>query len=119
MKKTINSVNAITLRNAKRLLKDRLAKLPKNIKGKFDTENAVWQEIKSRHEFTQEDRLVMLAIMQTPFHDTGKIAGIQSYDSSASHCSFCQSMRKAKKHALSSVVMYRYAPVSELCELVH
>lgn len=87
----------ITLKNARKLLKDRIKALPDTIKGKFETENAVWQEIKARGEFTQEDRLVMLAIMQVPFHDSGKIEGLQSYDSSASHCKFCHSMMEAAK----------------------
>ena len=84
-----------TLKEGRKLLRARVKCLPESIKGKFATENAVWQEIKARHEFTDADFLVMMAIMQTPYHDSGKIEGLQSYDSSASACSFCASMLKA------------------------
>lgn len=60
--------------------------------GKFERESRIVNEILAKEEITFADRIQLLAIYQTPFHETGKIAGLQSCDSSAHGCSFCEKM---------------------------
>lgn len=49
---------------------------------------------KGINNLTHEDRLELLSIYQTPYHDSGKIKGIKSCDSSCHGCEFCQKMQK-------------------------
>ena len=44
---------------------------------------------------TSSDRMMALRILQTPYHESGKIEGCHSCDSSAHGCDFCKKMRKA------------------------
>lgn len=59
---------------------------------KFERENRIVKEILAKEEITFADRIQLLAIYQTPYHEGGKIAGLQSCDSSAHGCGFCQKM---------------------------
>ena len=43
---------------------------------------------------TASERLMALRILQTPYHESGKIEGCHSCDSSAHGCDFCNHMRK-------------------------
>ena len=88
---------SITLKDGRRILKTRVSLLPDEIRkaGKFACEEAVYNEIEARQQYTEADYLCTVAIMQTPEHDTGKIEGLQSYDSSASACGFFKKMKAA------------------------
>lgn len=55
------------------------------VKGIFD---------KGLENITHEDRLVLLSIYNIAYHESGKIEGIFSLDSSATNCSFCIKMRQ-------------------------
>lgn len=64
---------------------------------KFDLESArVYElaEIQKTRPLTHAEKLELLTIYQTPFHDSGKIRGIKSMDSSCHGCEFCNKMRK-------------------------
>ena len=41
------------------------------------------------------DRFALLTVYRPAFHESGKIKGITSYDSTASNCQFCQRIRQA------------------------
>lgn len=87
----------MTLAKAVSLLKIREKFLNVDKMSKFDRESAVYDEIASRGEFSPVDCCIVMAILQTPYHDSGKIEGIQSIDSSAHNCTFCQRMIEASR----------------------
>lgn len=66
---------------------------------KFDKDLKDVMFILSKPELAAADRYKLLTIYQTAYHEGGKIAGVMSYDSSATNCSFCKAMRvKAEKN---------------------
>lgn len=76
--------------------------------GKYERESALVNEILSKETITSLDRKKLLAILQVPFHDSGKIEGIQSIDSSAHNCSFCEKMIEAGKENPDLICNYCY-----------
>lgn len=63
--------------------------------GKYERDLELVNEILSKTEITHEDRLRLLTVYKANYHDSGKIAGISSCDSSCNGCTFCAKMRKA------------------------
>lgn len=49
---------------------------------------------KGTENLTYVDRLQLLQVYKVAYHETGKIEGVFSLDSSATNCSFCVKMRK-------------------------
>ena len=48
---------------------------------------------------TSVDRMQLLSIYNVAYHDSGKIEGVYSFDSSATNCEYCAKMREyATKH---------------------
>lgn len=78
--------------------------------GKFEREETVVMGIlaKGAENITHEDKMVLLSIYQTPFHDSGKIEGIFSCDSSCHHCGFCQAIRENNADNLLLICNYCY-----------
>ena len=50
---------------------------------------------KPADKITAADHYILLNIYNVAFHEGGKIEGVYSLDSSATHCTFCEKMRKA------------------------
>ena len=48
-------------------------------------------------ELTTAERLTLIRVYNVSYHDSGKIAGIFSLDSTATNCSFCEKMRELAK----------------------
>ena len=65
-------------------------------------------EILSKQTITNIDRMILLSIYQTPYHDTGKIEGFTSCDSSCNGCTFCQKMRESNKDNKLCICNYCY-----------
>lgn len=65
--------------------------------GKFERDEAIVNSIlaKKPEEITAADRMQLIMIYSVSFHDTGKIEGTASLDSSCHGCTFCQKMMKA------------------------
>lgn len=65
--------------------------------GKFERDERIANEILSKgvDNLSKIDRLTLLSIYNVSYHDSGKIEGISSCDSSCHGCTFCQRMRKA------------------------
>ena len=76
--------------------------------GKFERENAIVESILNKEEITESDRMQLIAILQAPYHESGKIEGIQSIDSSAHNCTFCNQMRASKNPDLICHACYDY-----------
>ena len=68
--------------------------------GKFEKDLAAVKAIldKGIENLTVFDRYQLLNIYKTSFHESGKIEGITSLDSTATNCKFCQEMRKANEN---------------------
>lgn len=60
--------------------------------GKFENDLAVVNSILAKTEITAVDRMQLLSIYAVSFHDSGKIEGCCSCDSSCHNCAFCQKM---------------------------
>lgn len=65
--------------------------------GKFERDFINATALLEKEELTHVDRIALLAIYQTSYHDSGKIEGITSCDSSCHGCTFCAKMREAAK----------------------
>lgn len=63
---------------------------------KFTREEKTILDILSHgtENLTPSERMMALRILQTPYHESGKIEGCHSCDSSAHGCDFCARMRK-------------------------
>lgn len=65
--------------------------------GKFEKDLFVVMSILDKDELTMADRFQLLNAYKTSFHDSGKIEGVTSLDSTATNCEFCQKIRVANK----------------------
>lgn len=59
---------------------------------KFDKDFYKVKEILDKGYLSERDRVALLRIYETSWHDDGKIEGITSCDSSCNGCKFCQKM---------------------------
>ena len=55
------------------------------------------------------ERITLVDILQVSYHDSGKIEGLNSIDSCASYCSFCQMMQKAAEGNPNHICGHCYA----------
>lgn len=62
---------------------------------------------------TEEQRAQLLKIYQVPYHDSGKIEGMYSCDSSCNACSFCQIMRMSGANNPLCICNYCYDNMQE------
>lgn len=72
----------------------------------FETVKAILS--KPAEDITAVDRMTLLAIYRPAYHESGKIEGVTSYDSTASNCDFCRAMREAAKNNPSHICGYCY-----------
>jgi len=63
---------------------------------------------KDDEEITAADRCQLLKIYRPSYHETGKIEGVTSFDSTATNCEFCQAMRKAANENPLHICGYCY-----------
>lgn len=82
---------------------------------KFECELSIVRSILSKPaaEITAAERATLLRIYQAPFHDTGKIEGASSCDSSCHGCAFCGLMREAAKNNPLHICGYCYDAAQE------
>lgn len=52
---------------------------------------------KGAENLTAVDRFTLLNVYKTSYHESGKIEGVTSLDSTASNCEFCKAIRQANK----------------------
>ena len=75
--------------------------------GKIEKDIAIVKSIfdKGLENITHNDRLILLSVYNIAYHESGKIEGIFSLDSSATNCSFCVKMREyAAKHPEKNII---------------
>jgi hypothetical protein len=65
-------------------------------------------DILNKEDIAKEDRIKLLTIYRPAYHNSGKIEGITSYDSTATNCEFCQAMRKAAENNPLHICGYCY-----------
>ena len=67
--------------------------------GKFEKDFIIVSSIldKGVENLTNIDRFTLLNVYKTSYHDSGKIEGVTSLDSTASNCEFCKAIRQANK----------------------
>ena len=76
--------------------------------GKFEHDKNLVHAILAKEEITHADRLALLKVYQVPYHDSGKIEGMYSCDSSCNNCSFCQKIREHGKDNPLLICNYCY-----------
>lgn len=62
---------------------------------KFDKDLETVETILNKEELTEIDRYILLSVYQTAYHNSGKVIGTTTLDSSAHNCIFCEKMQKA------------------------
>lgn len=77
---------------------------------KFDKDLATVMAIldKGIENLTHADRVALLRVYRPAWHDSGKIEGITSYDSSATACDFCRNCRRAAEGKADHICGYCY-----------
>ena len=75
---------------------------------KFEKELFGVKSILEKEELTQADKYRLLSIYRPSYHESGKIEGITSYDSTATNCDFCKLMRKASEEQKLHICGYCY-----------
>ena len=81
--------------------------------GKFEKDYAIVTAILAKPERTHDDRMILLSIYNTSYHDSGKIEGMYSCDSSCGNCSFCQNIREKSKDNPFVICNYCYDDAQE------
>ena len=81
-----------------------------NLSKKFTREEKIILEILAHgtENLTPAERMMALRILQTPYHESGKIEGAHSCDSSAHGCLFCNKMREIGKDDPRIICNYCY-----------
>lgn len=72
-------------------------KFVKGESAKFDKDLEKVLAILEKETLATADHYELLTIYQVAFHESGKIAGVASCDSSATNCGFCKAMREKAK----------------------
>lgn len=65
---------------------------------KFDNDFYQVKNIFEKGTFSDTDRIKLIMIYKPSYHESGKIEGVTSYDSTATGCKFCEKMRKAAEN---------------------
>lgn len=80
---------------------------------KFENDSAIVENILNKPEITKADRIMLLSVYQTPYHDSGKIETLFSCDSSCNHCTFCKTVRENMKNNPLCICNYCYDDAQE------
>ena len=80
---------------------------------KFENDKAIVMGILAKPERNHEDRMILLSIYNVSYHDSGKIEGMYSCDSSCNNCTFCQSIRENSKDNPFVICNYCYDDAQE------
>ena len=80
---------------------------------KFEKDVAFVKSILAKPERTHEDRLILLSVYNVSYHDSGKIEGMYSCDSSCNNCTFCQKVRENMKDNPYCICNYCYDNAQE------
>lgn len=75
---------------------------------KFEKDFARVKTILESDNIDEIARYELLSIYKAAYHDSGKIEGITSYDSTATNCEFCKAMRKAAESNPAHICRYCY-----------
>lgn len=86
----------------------KILELAMNASRKFENDFAIVKAILEKPVISAADRMVLLSIYKAAYHESGKIEGITSYDSSATNCEFCAGMRKAAESNPAHICRYCY-----------
>lgn len=78
--------------------------------GKFEKDLETVKNIfdKGIDNLTSVDRMALLAVYRPSYHESGKIEGVTSFDSTATNCEFCRMMREANKDNPACICNYCY-----------
>ena len=75
---------------------------------KFDKDLQTVMFLLSKKELNAAERMQLLTIYQSSYHESGKIEGVVSFDSSAHNCKFCEAMREKAKNNPAHICNYCY-----------
>lgn len=75
---------------------------------KIEQDSKIIDSIISKPIITETDKIIALQILQANYHDSGKIEGCISCDSSAHGCTFCSTMREKGKDNPLLICNYCY-----------
>lgn len=81
--------------------------------GKYERDYEIVTGILSKETITHDDRMILLDIYKVSYHDSGKIEGMYSCDSSCNGCSFCQKIRENAKNKPDVICNYCYDDAQE------
>ena len=81
--------------------------------GKFENDKAIVEAILAKPERSHEDRMILLSIYNVSYHDSGKIEGMYSCDSSCNNCTFCKTIRENSKDNPFVICNYCYDDAQE------
>ena len=81
--------------------------------GKFENDKAIVESILAKQGINHDDRLTLLSIYNVSYHDSGKIEGMYSCDSSCNNCTFCQKVRENGKNNPALICNYCYDDAQE------
>lgn len=81
--------------------------------GKFEKDFETVTGILEKPVITHDDRMILLSIYRVSYHDSGKIEGMYSCDSSCNACSFCQKIREEGKDNPFLICNYCYDDAQE------
>lgn len=62
----------------------------------------------SKKDLTAAERMQLLTIYQSSYHNGGKIEGVVSFDGSSHNCAFCDAMREKAKNNPAHICNYCY-----------
>lgn len=80
---------------------------------KFENDKAIVERILAKQGINHDDRLTLLSIYNVSYHDSGKIEGMYSCDSSCNNCTFCQKVRENGKDNPALICNYCYDDAQE------
>lgn len=88
---------------------------------KFDRDFYIVKSIldKKPEDINTSDKIQLCLIYSVAFHESGKIEGISSADSTATNCTFCQAMRKAASGDENHICNHCYDVKQENFKSVH
>lgn len=79
----------------------------------FEKDYATVTNILNKPVITHDDRMILLSVYRVSYHDSGKIEGMSSCDSSCANCSFCQKIREKGKNNPFLICNYCYDDAQE------
>lgn len=86
----------------------KLYELVMNASAKFEKDFSTVKAILEKDVISATDHIVLLSIYKSAYHESGKIEGITSFDSTATNCDFCKAMRKAAENNPKHICRYCY-----------